>query len=118
MMCGKAIQDDIILDAQKIAPKKRKMDSLFIALQNDPFRNIFYYRTKGSNRVLSVISKFFFPPVKSVEITGGIFGGGLHIVHNHCVIHANKVGKNLKVGPGVVIGKNHNGWPGQCIYCS
>ena len=37
--------------------------------------------------------------------------GGLRIVHNHCVIHADVVGENLKVGPGVVIGKNNGGRP-------
>ena len=74
MMCDKELQENILLDAQKITPKK-KLEALVIALQNDPFRNIFYYRTRGSNRVLREMSKFFLPPVKSIEITGGIFGG-------------------------------------------
>lgn len=118
MLCDKQLQTDITLDAQKIAPKKRNLESLCIALLNDPFRNIFYYRMNSSHRALREISKVFLPPVKSVEINGGTFGGGLQIVHNNCVIHANKVGTDFKVGPGVVIGKNNNGWPtiGDNVY--
>lgn len=37
--------------------------------------------------------------------------GGLHIVHNSCVVHVESAGKNLSIGPGVVIGKKNNKRP-------
>lgn len=75
-LCDQHLQDDIILDAKKITRNKGKFESLCIALLNDPFRNIFYYRTKAIHPVLRNLSKLFLPPVKSVEITGGEYGGG------------------------------------------
>lgn len=118
LSCDKSIQTDILLDAEKIVKNKNKIKKLCIALLNEPFRNIFYYRTKSSHRVLNHISQLILPPIKSVEICGGVFGGGLQIVHNHCIIHANVVGNNLKVGPGAIIGKNNDGWPtiGDNVY--
>lgn len=37
--------------------------------------------------------------------------GGLHIAHNNCVIHVESAGKNLSIGPGVVIGKKKDERP-------
>lgn len=119
---GKTLRELFLLDAQAICVTEERLITYICALRNEPYRNILYYRVNKSGNImlklLMYLSKIVLPSVKSVEITGGVFEGGLHIVHNHCVIHANCVGKNLKVGPGVVIGKNKSGWPtvGDNVY--
>lgn len=76
----------------------------YCLLYNEPFRNIFYYRTK-ENHILRAISRIFLKPVTTVEITGGEIGGGFRIDHNFCVVRPHKAGKNLTVRNGVTIGK-------------
>ncbi len=80
------------------------------------FRNVFYYRVYRSGKLCS-LCKLFLPPVKAVEIYGEI-DGGLLLSHNHMVVHPQKAGKNLYVGPGAVIGKNNGGFPiiGDNVY--
>lgn len=68
-----------------------------------PFRNIFYFRTKGS-LILRNISRMFIRPLNTIEILGDI-GEGFRISHNYAVIHPQSAGKNLFVGHGVTIGK-------------
>lgn len=46
----------------------------------------------------------FFKPVTNVEI-GGQIGGGLRINHNNTVVFTYKMGKNVTIGPNVLIGK-------------
>lgn len=52
--------------------------------------------------------------MKSTEISGG----GLWISHNFSVISPKKAGDNLRIGPGVVIGRNGNDFPviGNNVY--
>lgn len=68
-----------------------------------PFRNIFYFRTKGS-LILRNISRILVRPLNTIEILGDI-GEGFRISHNYAVIHPQSAGKNLFVGHGVTIGK-------------
>lgn len=99
-------------DARAISKRSNIIFVLNEALMAAPFRNIFYYRLKKEkfpSGILSYINRIILPMCNSVEITGGEFEGGFQIVHNNCVIHANRVGKNLKVGPGAIIGKNRGG---------
>ena len=82
----------------------------FLLLSEDKtFRNVFYYRMRHRGKFLAVC-KWFLPPVKAVEIYGEI-DGGLLLSHYHMVVHPKKAGKNLKVGPGVVLGKNNGQYP-------
>ena len=89
----------------------------YLLLSEDrTFRNVFYYRARGLGK-LCTLCKLFLPAVKAVEIYGEI-DGGLLLSHNHMVVHPEKAGKNLYVGPGAVIGKNNGGFPiiGDNVY--
>ena len=79
------------------------------------YRNVYEYRTINDGKLviklLVKLSRIFLLVCKSIEITGGRYGGGLHIAHNFCVCHAEIAGENLSIGPGVVIGKKGNKRP-------
>ena len=97
---------------------KKGLSALNYLLLSDDrtFRNVFYYRVRGLGK-LCTLCKLFLPAVKAVEIYGEI-DGGLLLSHNHMVVHPQKAGKNLYVGPGAVIGKNNGGFPiiGDNVY--
>ena len=76
---------------------------------NRTFRSVFYYRLKKFGKLCSLCN-LFLPAIKAVEIYGKI-DGGLYLSHYHMVVHTNKAGKNLTVGPGVVLGKNNGNFP-------
>lgn len=82
-----------------------KLNSL---LKQYPYRNVFYYRMKSAPKVakvFSLCSRLLIPKCKTIEISGKI-GEGMLISHNFSVIRPSIAGKNLRVGPGVVIGRN------------
>lgn len=91
--------------AEKEAPyKKAGLRSLnYCLIFGNTFRNVFYFRIKG-HALMKTISRFFIKPVSTVEI-GGDTGGGLRINHMVAVVYPYSAGKNLTVGPNVVIGK-------------
>lgn len=80
------------------------------------FRNVFYYRVKV-HKFLVYLSKILLPEIEGIEISGEI-EEGLYLSHNYMVVHPEKAGKNLRVGPGVVIGKNKGRFPviGNNVY--
>lgn len=89
--------------------------SLLDALFNSPsFRSIFLYRIQKSNNVQAdrhfKIFRLKYPESPGIEIAGDI-EGGLRIPHNSCVINVAYSGKNLSVGPFVVIGSRHGAAP-------
>lgn len=81
------------------------------------FRNVFYYRQKRVG-FLKWLSTRFLPPLATVEIGPGEIGEGLFISHHHAVVFPQKAGKNLRVGPGVVIGRKGDDRPviGDNVY--
>jgi serine O-acetyltransferase len=81
------------------------------------FRSIFYFRMKHHKFMCSV-SKVFLPCIKTIEFGNGGIGGGLMVSHYHSVVYPKEAGVNLRVGPGVVIGRNNNGFPtiGNNVY--
>ena len=86
-----------------------------LLIYEKPFRNVFYYRIgKGA---LQKLSEIFLPSLKTVEI-GGKIRGGLMISHNFSVVSPEKAGSNLRIGPGVVIGRNGEYYPviGDNVY--
>lgn len=85
----------------------KRLDSLL--LTDRTFRNVFYYRFRNQRRLCN-ISRIFLPDIKEIELYGEI-DGGLHLSHNHMVVHTEKAGKNLSVASGVVIGKNNGKYP-------
>lgn len=93
---------------------------LNLLLKQYPFRSVFYYRTvkvTGISKVFAYCSRMLLPKCKTVEISGEI-GDGLLVSHNFSVIRPGTAGKNLRVGPGVVIGRNGNDYPviGDNVY--
>lgn len=86
--------------------------------RNKEFRNIFYYRTQKSHCILTRICKIIcFAQIPTLEI-GGKIDGGLYISHLSSIIYPKCAGKNFRVGPGCVIGRNSRGFPviGDNVY--
>lgn len=80
------------------------------------FRNVFYYRMK-EYKLLCKLCSIFIPSLQTIEISGQI-GPGFLVSHNFSVIMPKYAGKNLRVGPGVVIGRNQKDFPtiGDNVY--
>lgn len=90
-------------------------------VQEIPFRNVLIYRLSHSKKkmihVLQRIGGILMPPSRTVEIDGDI-EEGLYISHNFSVVVPKRAGKNLRIGPGVVIGQSAGKWPiiGDNVY--
>lgn len=80
------------------------------------FRNVFYFRLTR-HKILRKICMLLIPELKTIEINGQI-GPGLLISHNFSVIMPKSAGQNLRIGPGVVIGRNGKDFPtiGNNVY--
>lgn len=97
-----------------------RVKRLMACLKKSDYRNVFYYRLKNANkaaRLLIKIENKISPFDKTVEIYGDI-KGGLLVSHCLSIINPSKAGKNLRVGPGVVIGRMGEGFPiiGDNVY--
>lgn len=97
-----------------------RMKRLSICLKKIDFRNVYFYRLKNANkaaRTLIKIENRIRPFDKTVEIYGDI-KGGLLVSHCLSMIYPSKAGKNLRVGPGAVIGRAGNSFPviGDNVY--
>ncbi len=75
-------------------------------LKNDKsFRSVYYFRMKH-HPLLVKLSNLLLKAPDTIEFGNGGIGGGLIISHHHAVIFPKETGKNFRVGPGVVIGRN------------
>lgn len=97
-----------------------RIKRLMICLKKVDYRNVYYYRLKNANkaaRVLIKIENMIWPFDKTVEIVGDI-KGGLLVSHCLSMIGPSKAGKNLRVGPGAVIGRMGKDFPviGDNVY--
>lgn len=97
-----------------------QMKRLKTCLKKIDYKNVFYFRLKNANkaaRLLIKIENIIRPFDRTVEIYGDI-KGGLLISHCFSIINVSKAGKNLRVGPGVVIGRMGEGFPiiGDNVY--
>lgn len=54
--------------------------------------------------VLVSLSRRILRDIETIEFGNGGIGGSLMISHYHAVVFPLEAGKNLRVGPGVVIG--------------
>ncbi len=88
----------------------------FCLLSYEEFRNVFYYRLPYNTHLIH-LCKLFLPPSDGIEI-GGEIAEGLFISHHQAVVYPERAGKNLRIGPGVVIGKNRGQHPhiGDNVY--
>lgn len=90
---------------------------LFLFRKSPEFRSIYYFRMRHHEKLVS-ICRFFAKDVPTIEFGGGGIGGGLMVSHYHAVIFPKEAGRNLRVGPGVIIGRNNNEFPtfGDNVY--
>lgn len=84
------------------------------------YRNVLVFRLKSSNKIarfLTTIGTKLCPINKTIEI-GGEIQSGLLISHLFSIVYVKKAGKNLRIGPGVVVGRNAKGFPtiGDNVY--
>lgn len=87
-------------------PPKIKLARLnYCLLKKKEFRSVFHLRMRH-HKFLCGINDLFLPRMKTIEFGNGGIGGGLMVSHYHCVIFPKLTGKNFRVGPGVVIGRN------------
>lgn len=85
---------------------KHSFISMYSLLIEDvAFRSVVQYRL-NKNVILKVLFKFFWPPLKTIELNSlsGEIAGGFWISHNFMVVSVYSAGRNFRVGPGVVIG--------------
>ena len=109
------------MDVEECYPSgfEGKRDFMFVLekglLWHKPLRNIFYYRCAHSKSrkafLLARLSDQVLPAVPSVEINTPSIGGGLNILHNTCVIAAERIGEHTSFSQGCVVGKGHGGMP-------
>ena len=102
-VCGYIASDGI-----RYKNKVSMLDSVLLS-DDKTFRNVFYYRFR-EHRLLCSLSRLFLPDIKEIELYGEI-GKGLHLSHNHLVVHVAKAGDNLHVEAGTVVGKNNGKYP-------
>ncbi len=97
--------------------KKVKFLNRMLKKKDLSFRSVYYFRMRH-HPMLVWWSKRFLPAPVSIEFGNGGIGGGLMVSHHHCVIFPQEAGKNLRVGPGVVIGRNNGAFPtiGDNVY--
>jgi len=123
LLSSSSVKKDIIADIKRYL----KWDSfltqntniyvlLNYCLSIKAFRSVFYYRMK-KYKFICKICNIFIPALQTIEISGQI-GPGFLVSHNFSVIMPKSAGKNLRVGPGVVIGRNGKDFPviGDNVY--
>lgn len=126
--CEPEIREQILQDMYRVMKwfpenERNAADNVRVraSVQEIPFRNVLVYRLSHSERkvvrLLCSVGKVLMPPSVAIEIDGEI-GAGLYISHNFSVVIPQRAGKNLRVGPGVVIGQNAGHWPiiGDNVY--
>ncbi len=100
----------------KAGPLKR----FKMCCRQQQFRDVLGFRLRQTGFISRVFGKIGFlisPKDKTVEI-GGNIDGGLMISHSFSVVFVQSAGKNLRIGPGVVIGRVGGGFPkiGNNVY--
>ena len=121
---GKPIQNLVNTDVNRnlkwntsIKDKSQIQRLNYLMKTSKEFRSIFYYRMKH-HKFLCFLSRIFLPDISTIEFGNGGIGGGLMISHYHAIVYPKKAGKNLRIGPGCVIGRNNGGFPiiGDNVY--
>jgi serine O-acetyltransferase len=111
LLSGKPVKELVDADVDRNlkwskAPLEGKIMRLnHCLLKKIEFRSIFYLRLRH-HKVLCGINDFLLPRMETIEFGNGGIDGGLMVSHYHCVVFPKKAGKNFRVGPGVVIGRN------------
>lgn len=114
-LSGKPIRDAIDIDVNRYlrwstsAPKSKLKRLNLCLIRKKEFRSVFSYRIRHHKRLLPILN-LLLPRLKTIEIGNGSIGSGLQISHYHSVIFCD-AGRNLSIGPGVVIGRNGTFFP-------
>ena len=122
LLSGKPIKELIDMDTDRNLKwdscklKNKTLRLNYLLLKKLEFRSVFYFREKH-HKFLVALSKIILPDIKTIEFGNGGIGGGLMVSHYHSVIYVKQTGRNFRVGPGVVIGRN-GGFPtfGDNVY--
>lgn len=93
---------------------------LYFCLKKRDYLAVFKFRISKAgvfSKLLFYIGRIFHRIPITVEIAGSI-GGGLLVSHMNSIVSPKKSGDNLRVGPGVVIGRTQDGGPsfGNNVY--
>lgn len=110
-LSGKPIKELVDADVarnlkwDKNPPKGKTARLNYCLLKKKEFRSVFHLRMRH-HKFLCGINDVFLPRMKTIEFGNGGIGGGLMVSHYHSVIFPKLTGKNFRVGPGVVIGRN------------
>ena len=113
MLSGMPIKELIDADVQRFLKwdsiKKKHSGKVFLMnyclLKKKEFRSVFELRMR-QHPFLMALCDLLLPRFKTIEFGNGGIGGGLMVSHNHCVVYPKETGKNFRVGPRVVIGRN------------
>ncbi|MFJ7552486.1 serine O-acetyltransferase [Bacillus thuringiensis] len=82
----------------------------WLLLNNEEFRNLFYYRINKHNLILSRVLKLFYRPLSHLYLYTDDIGEGLFIQHGFStIVTAKKIGKNCSINQQVTIGWGSNG---------
>lgn len=115
-LSGEIIRRDIDADVDRYlkwtpdAPKSLAARLSRCLIKKKEFRSIFAYRIRH-HKILCNIINFFLPKCETIEIGNGGIGPGMYISHYNCVVYCREAGRNLRIGPGVVIGRSGLGFP-------
>ena len=110
-LSGKPIKELVDADVARnlkwdVKRPTRKMARLnYCLLKKKEFRSVFHLRMRH-HKFLCAINDLLLPRMKTIEFGNCGIGGGLMVSHYHSVIFPKLTGKNFRVGPGVVIGRN------------
>jgi len=99
------VHRNILWDSKNDAIKNPTLRLNYLLLKKKEFRSVFYYRMRHHKKLVG-FSKILLPAIKTIELGNGDIGGGLMVSHYYSVIYPKTAGKNFRVGPGVVIGRN------------
>lgn len=118
----KIVEVDLVRNCKWTSVKDSSVINQLRFLSKVPeFRAVFAYRLSGSKRLMvKALRKLILRSRRTAQCVeiGGKIGEGLMISHNFAVVYPNVAGKNLRVGPGVVIGRVKNKRPniGDNVY--
>lgn len=113
VLSGAPIKDLLDADVQRFLKwnsfRKKHTSKLLLLnyclLRKKEFRSVFALRMRHHSFLMWCCDRFL-PRLETIEFGNGSIGGGLLVSHYHCVIFPKKTGRNFRVGPGVVIGRN------------
>ena len=111
VLSGKPIKELVDADVDRNLkwdqkPPRGKIARInYCLIKKKEFRSVFHLRMRH-HKFLCGMNDLLLPRMKTIEFGGGGIGGGLMVSHYHSVIFPKETGKNFRVGPGVVIGRN------------